>query len=117
MNARDRKAMRLAIEATRAEDEPRRRQVDAKLASEPWEHVGRFCVYHCQMNALNLAPWQRPPCLIEDPEAVLRGDDDAHGRHNAARLLLRMRKLYVSRYEPDPLRRCEEAEAKRNAAA
>jgi hypothetical protein len=118
MNGRDRAAMRRAIALTRAEDEPRCRQVDAKLASEPWEEVGGFCAYHCQMRALGLAPWQRPPCLIEDPEAVLRASDDGFsGKHNAARLLRQMRKLHISKYDPDPPKAIAAAEAKARPSA
>jgi hypothetical protein len=115
MNARDRKSMRGAIAATRNEDRGRRDQIDAMLRdqSRSWEQVGAFCAYHCQTRALGLAPWQRPPCLIEDPEAALRGPDDLSGRHNAARLLQRMIKAKVSRWHPDPMAAL--AEAERNA--
>jgi hypothetical protein len=118
MNARDRAAMRRAIALTRAESEPRCRQVDAKLASEPWEKVGAFCAYHCQMRTLGLAPWQRPPCLIEDPEVVLLASDDGFsGKHNAARLLQRMRRLRVSKFDPNPMKAIEAAEKTRPSAA
>jgi hypothetical protein len=114
MNARDRRAMRAAIAAARNEDRGRREQVDAMLRdqSRSWEQVGHFCAYHCQTRALGLPPWQRPPCLIEDPEAGLRGPDDLSGRHNAARLLQRMRQLRISKFDPDPMAAIAEAEAK-----
>jgi hypothetical protein len=114
MNVRDRAAMRRAIETARNEDQGRRDQIDTFLRTRPFEEVGRFASYHCQTRALGLAPWQRPPCLIGDPEAVLRAADDLSGKHNAARLLLQMRKLHISKFHPDPMAAIDAA--KRDAA-
>jgi hypothetical protein len=112
MNARDRAAMRRAIETVRNEDAGRRNQIDDMLRTRAFEEVGCFASYHCQTRALGLAPWQRPPCLIEDPQAGLRGPDDLSGRHNAARLLRRMLKAKVSRFHPDPMAALAQAEKK-----
>ena len=59
----DRAAFDLAIEAARNESPARRRQIDSMLAhGEDYVSVGRFAAQCCQMIALDLAPWQLPPC-------------------------------------------------------
>jgi hypothetical protein len=33
---------------------------------ENWEEAAMGAVYHCQMEALRLRPWQPPPCWVSD---------------------------------------------------
>jgi len=89
----DREAMARAIELTLAGDDHRRvEQVKRMLEHNPWEEVGRFCSYHRQMEALKLMPWQAPPVW-----------GDARWYNAASRLLRRLLKRGLSRYEPEPV--------------
>jgi hypothetical protein len=98
----DKEAMQRAIQMARAEDEPRKKQIDAKLKSESFEEVGAFASYHCQCRALLLRPWQSPPSEVdigdEDTPTLPQG-----GRRAAAMLLRRMLDNKLSRFEPDPV--------------
>jgi hypothetical protein len=58
----DRAAMRRAIEEVRGKGGEDLRQIEAMLASQPWEEVGAFAAYSCQDGNLQLEPWQVPPC-------------------------------------------------------
>lgn len=107
----DQQALALAIEIMREESQECRWQIDAKLASEPWEEVGEFAAYHCQTRSLNLKPWQIPPCWISSVEAALSAPEDASLIRSAARLLQRMERCGVSKYHPDPARECARVEA------
>ena len=61
--------------------------------------------------ALDLPPWQRPPCDITDIEGSL--EDNGLGGYRAAALLLqRMQRCGVSKWHPDHIAACEAAEAK-----
>ena len=53
-----------------------------------------------------------PPIWIDDIEAALREPrDDQRGNYGAARLLLRMQALGISKYHPTPVEAIERAEA------
>jgi hypothetical protein len=78
----DREALTRAIALTteRTRDEPRRdgeTQIEHMLKNRPWREVGEFAAYGQQMHALQLRPWQHPPCWVgtddPDPEACPRG--------------------------------------------
>jgi hypothetical protein len=58
-------------------------------------------VFGCQCRALNLKPWQSPPCRAGDakPDA-----EDHRGRLAAWTLRQRLLDAGLSQYEPDPLR-------------
>jgi hypothetical protein len=115
----DKAALTLAVEVTRRESPGRSRQIDAMLADEPWESVARFCASCAQGRALNLPPWQPPPCNIGNMAAALNDPDEQRGYRAAALLRQRMLDAGVSRWHPDPLRaieQAEQAEAKRRAA-
>jgi len=81
----DRGAMTRAIETVR-KSRARRRQVDDMLASRPFERVGRFAAFSCQMDALHLDPWETPPVWITDVDASLKAPNDAHHIPGSARL-------------------------------
>jgi hypothetical protein len=118
MDDADRQAFELAIEMARQEDEGRRRQIDDFLRSRPFEEVGRFASYSCQMRSLCLAPWMYPPALIDITavgKILAAGDNDIHGRFVAAKLVQRLLDLGLSRFHPDPLAAIDAA--KRGAAA
>jgi hypothetical protein len=89
---------------------PDRLQMENKLAAvasdeAEWWDVATFAAYSCQMDALRLKPWQKPPCWIDDVEGTLAGGnkDDIHGCYAAAVLLKRLLAAGLSMYEPDPL--------------
>ena len=111
MTRKDRKALTRAIEAVRRESPQRARQIADKLASEPWEDVGEFASYSAQCRSLRLRPWQFPPCWIDDIPAALNDPEPHRGLRTAGELLQRMLAAGLSRYEPDPLKALEAAEA------
>src|SRR5262245_43141350 len=105
MTKKDREALNLAMDIYRAESPVCSQHLAAKLKDESWEEVARFAASHCQSQALNLFPWQDPPCwgtgcigFDPDPDAV--------------RLLEKMLAHGVSRWHPDPLAAIEAAKAK-----
>lgn len=71
----DRDALTRAIAMLRLESPGRSRQIDDKLAEEPWENVAEWCAYCCQCDTVRLRPWQTPPCWIYDIRATLAAGD------------------------------------------
>jgi len=107
--------MQRAIEQTRSESEPRKKQIDDMLADRPFEEAGAFAAYHCQNRFLRLRPWEAAPC-----DASI-GDVDAPtmplgGKRAAAQLLQRMLDNGLSRYEPNPVAALARPEVKRKAS-
>lgn len=92
----DRDAMTRAISAARGESAARRKQINAKLASQPWEVVGRFAAFSAQIMSLSLQPWESTLVYADTPEAhaLLRG----------------LKAAGLSKYEPDPLEMLARAE-------
>jgi hypothetical protein len=90
MNKNDRDALALAVSRQRAR-KGRVEQIENLLVEDP-EHAATFAAYSCQCAALDLKPWERPPCHADE-----RDSDEA------ARLLRQMLALGISRYHPDPL--------------
>jgi hypothetical protein len=72
MTRNDRTALKLAMEIAQR-DPLRAKQLQAKLEDESWDEVAQFASYCCQNRALNLLPWQEPPCWGDtercDPDA------------------------------------------------
>jgi len=61
-----------------------------------WYEVASFAAGCCQYQALQLKPWQEPPCQCDE--------DDPNERDRQGQALLRkMLAAGVSRYDPDPL--------------
>jgi hypothetical protein len=56
---------------------------------------------------LNLLPWEVAPCDLTDDDLAR---DHRRGGHFALALLERMKRCGVSRWHPDPVAACEEAE-------
>jgi len=113
MTDKDKAALELAMEY--ASRDPRRaEQLQSKLKGmrkserpdewactpEPSEEVASFAAYIAQSGALNLPPWECPPC-----------NSDGTGNSPAARLHRRMVKAGVSPFHPDPLKALAEAGA------
>ena len=112
MNATDHDALVRAIAAAGGEDAGRARQIDAKLADEPWEDVARFAASCAQSRSLGLMPWQGVP-FRADLRHLDRPFDDPRGERQAAELLQRLLKLGLSRFEPDPIGAIAEAEQRK----
>jgi hypothetical protein len=102
-NPIDRRALKAAMARCRL-DREWTVAIAAKLKDESWEEVAAFAAYVCQCRALNLRPWQEPPCVAD-------ADDPADRDPDARRLLRRMLKTGVSRYDPDPLAALAKAKA------
>jgi hypothetical protein len=104
----DRKACRRAIDMIRQSNAGASLlQLEEKLAEDGFEEAGLSAAYSQQMKNLHLRPWQSPPCWIDPADvadiiAAGPGEDDTHGRYDAARLLKRLLKAGLSRFEPDP---------------
>jgi hypothetical protein len=79
----------------------RSRELAGIMARDGWQRAAEVAAYDAQCRALNLAPWEEPPCT-----GRLRGD-----RSPAGRLLRRMLRRGVSRWDPNPLRAIAEAGA------
>ena len=101
------RAIKLANERQHKHDILRegRSQIDRQLDSRPWEEVGAFAAYSCQMKSLRLKSWELPPCEVRvdntDPECAY-----------AAKLLRRLLAAGLSRYEPDPVSALQAVEAR-----
>ena len=110
----DRRALRLAIEVCRREP-GRDEQITAKLKTETWESVGRFCSTVAQGRKLDLKPWQLCPCDVLPAE--VETSPPHHQAHAAFELQRRMLRLKISKFHPDPLAAIAEAEAARPRAS
>jgi hypothetical protein len=65
-------------------------------ASEPGEQDARTAAYTCQRRALQLRPWQSPPCYGD----ASPGHD---GHRDSEALLRKLLDAGLSRWEPDPI--------------
>ena len=115
MNEIDRDALERALVACRAVSAARAKQLDSKLHDEPWEEVAQFASSCAQGRALDLMPWQSPPCRA-NLGALSEPFGDPRAAPESAELLRRLLDAGLSRFEPDPLGAIEEAEGKRRAA-
>jgi hypothetical protein len=86
----DLEALRRAMDIA-MRDPPRAAQLTSQLGDQPWIEVAQFAASCCQRKALELKPWQSPPC---------DGRDDDK---KASRMLDRMLDADISQWEPDPL--------------
>jgi hypothetical protein len=113
----DREAIERAIAITRRSSEPgRKEQLDRLLAEEGFDAAADLAVYHCQRELIRPRLWQPTPADI-DPDQVdaiiARGDDGKNGENQAARLLRRMLKAGLSRFEPQPIEALAAVKARR----
>src|SRR3989442_1298857 len=102
LSAVDAEALERAIALTRQESPGRRDQIESMLQERDWLQVATFCAYCCQDTDLKLKPWEVVPCWIEDPDLVLQEvrSADLGQRRRAARLLKKLLKLGLSKFEP-----------------
>jgi hypothetical protein len=111
LTAIDYAALTRAMTLARGESAARFAQIDAMAASGPWEEVAKFASYCCQTSALNLMPWQNPPMYTSLVD-LDKPFGDTRGSRESAELLKRLLDAGLSKFEPDPLRALELAEAK-----
>ena len=106
MTRNDKAALTQCMEIARRN--PRRAEhLQAKLDSgQPWEEVASFAAFGMQIEALDLMPWQAPPCIADEDH------DDPH-QPEAVKLLRRMLAAGVSRYDPDPMGAFERVKTKK----
>jgi hypothetical protein len=77
----------------------RARELAGLMQQRGWRVAAKIAAFDCQCRALDLAPWQMPPCAGRA----------RHDKSPAGRLLRRMIKRGISRWHPDPLRAIEQA--------
>ena len=105
-DAVDREALNRALQLTLAEDEHgRAEQLPSMRPNDGWWYAASFCASHRQYAALNLKPWQSPPCNVDE-------DNPRERDHNAVRVLKRMLAHCVSRWDPDPVAAIEATRTK-----
>jgi hypothetical protein len=115
----DREALTRALELERARSPADRQRVDDLLKERSWFSVADAAVYSFQRELIRPRLWQPIPAYIEpaDVDAIIaRGPDGLSGEYQAARLLRKMLKAGLSRYEPEPLKALAEAAAARQRA-
>jgi hypothetical protein len=115
----DHAALALAVETMRRKSRTERQRVEKMLADRDWTEVATYCAFHCQVERLNLPPWQVAPCDVTDIATALVATDDRSARTGlraAALLRQRMERCGVSRWHPDPVAACQAAEAELRAA-
>ena len=106
----DRNALERAIEITKAESPGRAAQIASKLKDESWRSVAEFAAYCCQHRALATRPWELAPVSVDEDDPIPDGDD--HRRTGRAiKLLRRLLRAGLSRFEPQPLEALAKMEA------
>jgi hypothetical protein len=85
----DREALKRALVLAKASDERGRREQIESMQERDWFEAAHFAAYHCQVNALQLRPWQSPPLYGRDADAAV--------------LLRKLLDAGLSRYEPNPV--------------
>jgi hypothetical protein len=90
----DRAALQAAVDVVRRHPE-RGRELEALVRERGWEEAARIAVLDCQSRSMRLPPWREEeiPCMASP-----------RGKSPASRLLRRMLKRGVSRWDPNPLR-------------
>jgi hypothetical protein len=90
-----------------AQREPGRRgQLESMLEDQPWHEVAEFAAHCVQGDALDLYPWETPPCDVSDEPSPDEGQTGRVADETlpaARKLLHRLLAAGLSRYEPNPL--------------
>src|SRR5262245_3184006 len=86
-------------------DPLRREQLTAMLMDKPWAQVAQFAAFNCQMDSMNLPPWQEAPC---HGYLVDRGKVTRHPQ--AGRWADRLIGANLSVWEPCPVEALARAE-------
>jgi len=123
----DAEAFGRAIELYRGMSQENSEQVDHWLRRDGWLQAARYCVAGCQTSLVRPRLWLTLPMYVEpeDIETIIARGPDRRGEYQAARLLRRMLKAGLSRFEPQPIealkaratRRAQQAAAPRGSSA
>ena len=107
----DRDALERAIEITKAESQGRARQIANKLKTESWREVAEFAASVAQHKSLKTKPWEVGPISVDEYDPMPVGDD-VHRRGRAIKLLQRLLRAGLSRFEPSPIEALARVEGK-----
>jgi hypothetical protein len=115
----DAEAFTRAIELYRGLGRDRSEQVDHWLKCDGWLQAARYCAANCQKSLVRPRLWLELPMYIEpsDIEGIIARGPDRGGKYQAARILRRMLRAGLSRYEPEPLKALATRRAQQPAAA
>ena len=115
----DAEAFTRAIELHRGMSQENAEQVDHWLKRDGWLQAARYCVANCQKSLIRPKLWLELPMYIEpsDIEGIIARGPDRGGEYAAARMLRRMLKAGLSRYEPQPIEALAAAKRAKIAAA
>jgi hypothetical protein len=112
MNPIDKEAYELAITIA-SRDPVERRRIEARFAKgESFREIGRDCAIHASATVRSHA-LAVPPSHAGDRSMLNEPLGNASGRRESAELLLRMKRLGISVWHPDPIKECELVEAAR----
>jgi hypothetical protein len=88
------------------------------LPPESWQEVAEFAAQICQRDALDLAPWEYPPCRVDPSNrrdylwpSSFPGFSPKASEDGALKLRAKMKAAGISIWHPDPLAALEEAHA------
>jgi hypothetical protein len=98
----DRLALARAVEIERARNPACRQRIDRLAAEEGWLAAAQSAARHCQDIALHLSPWQCWPPSVVEPDETDEPGCEHRGITASAKLLRRMLRAGVSKYDPDP---------------
>jgi hypothetical protein len=99
----DRDALERCIAVTRRTTDL---DVDYFIKRDGWFGAALFCCYSAQFNNLKPRLWQKVPMDVDPAqiEAIIaKGDDGRGGKFQAARMLRKMLRAGLSRFEPQVL--------------
>jgi hypothetical protein len=107
----DRDALARCIPIARRIEPIISRAIDTILARDGWEEAAAYACFYCQVMSLGLMPFETPPAQMNLAAGLNLPFNSKNREREGAELLKRMIAAGVSRYEPDPVRACETAEA------
>src|SRR5262245_59230162 len=105
LSALDREALERCISIARSSSPNEREMLDRLEREEGWFCAAVQACYHCQRPLIAPRLWQPMPHDVDPGQVdaiIARGPDGLAGEYQAARLLRRMLRHSISRYEPDP---------------
>ena len=100
-------------------DPSRAEQIDGFVAmGRHKDEIATFCAYCCQVESLQLKPWQVAPCEIPDDDDDLRIPVPDFQHYRIARDLKRkLIRAGLSKWEPDPIAALERTKSRKGFGA
>jgi hypothetical protein len=101
----DAEAFTRAIKLYRGMSRENSEQVDFWQKRDGWLQAARYCAANCQKSLVRPKLWLQLPMYIEpsDIETIIAQGPDRRGKYQAARMLRKMLRAGLSRYEPQPI--------------